>query len=288
MIQISNEKLKATINPKGAELVSLYSIETKTEFIWDAKPEFWGKSSPVLFPIVGGLKNDTYIYEGKSYNLPRHGFARTMDFEVEKCLGESATFLLKNNAETESIYPFEFELRLIYSIVENSLELKYQVTNPSQQNIWFSLGAHPAFKCPIDPTLTYNDYYLEFNLEEDLEKWPLDDAGLVMSTPLLIEKNTRRLQLSKELFYEDALVFKNLKSNSITLKSDKNPKSLTFKFESFPYMGIWAAKNAEFVCIEPWCGIADAVNTDQKLTNKEGIIKLEAGRQFERSFSMEV
>ncbi len=288
IIVIENENIRASINPIGAELVSLLDLDNDTEYMWDANPEFWGKTSPVLFPIVGGLKNDTYFYEGSEYKLPRHGFARTMNFEVEYQTENSAIFLLKNSIETEKVYPFVFELRLIYSLNSSKLELKYQITNPDSKALLFSIGGHPAFKCPIENVLTYEDYFLEFNEKEDLQRWPLNAEGLVLNEPMEISKNTNKLLLSKELFHQDALVFKHLNSNYVTLKSHNSPKQLKFEFKNFPYLGIWAAKDADFVCIEPWCGIADSAGTNQNLETKEGIICLESAGVFERSFSVEI
>jgi galactose mutarotase-like enzyme len=285
---IENENIRAIINPLGAELVSLLKLDDKTEYMWDANPAFWGKTSPVLFPIVGGLKNDTYFFEEQAYKLPRHGFARTMNFEVESQTQNSVVLLLKNNPETEKVYPFEFELRLAYTLIDNKLELKYQITNPDSKALLFSIGGHPAFKCPIENELNYEDYFLEFNQNEDLKRWPLDAAGLVLNEPLEISKNTNKLMLTKELFYEDALVFKHLKSYCVTLKSQKGVKQLKFEFKNFPYLGIWAAKDADFVCIEPWCGIADSADANQNLETKEGIISLESKGIFERSFSIEI
>ncbi len=287
-IVIENEKIRAIINPLGAELVSLLKLDDNTEYIWEANPAFWGKTSPVLFPIVGGLKNETYFYEGNEYKLPRHGFARTMNFEIESQSQNSVVFLLKNNIETEKVYPFEFELRLIYSLKANKIELKYQITNPDTKILLFSIGGHPAFKCPIENELNYDDYYLEFNQNENLERWPLNAEGLVLDIPSEISKNTNKLILTKELFYEDALVFKHLKSDCVTLKSQNSPKQLKFEFKNFPYLGIWAAKDADFVCIEPWCGIADSAETNQNLETKEGIVSLKSEGVFEWSFSIEV
>jgi galactose mutarotase-like enzyme len=152
----------------------------------------------------------------------------------------------------------------------------------------FSIGGHPAFKCPIENGLTYEDYCLEFDENEDLERWPLNTEGLVLNEPLEISKNTNTILLNKELFYEDALVFKHLKSNGVTLKSKNSSKQLKFEFKNFPYLGIWAAKNADFVCIEPWCGIADSADTTQNLEEKEGINHLNTGHVFERNFRIEI
>lgn len=288
MITITNALISATVNPKGAELVSLIHKATQIEYMWSADPAFWGKSSPVLFPIVGSLKDDTFIYEGKSYHLPRHGFARERIFEVESQNSDSLTLLLKSDAASLNVFPFSFELRLHYSLVENRLNVKYEVTNTGDDKMLFSVGGHPAFKVPLIDGTSYEDYYLEFNTSEDLMRWPLSKEGLIESPPGKFPSDNNRIHLTKELFYHDALVFKNLKSDSVVLKSDKTAHQLRFYFKDFPFLGIWAAKNADFVCIEPWCGIADSVNHNQQLIEKEGINVLNENEIFERTWRVEI
>ncbi|WP_337040304.1 aldose 1-epimerase family protein [Emticicia sp. 17c] len=286
MYIIENASIKATIKPKGAELVSLLHKVNNLEYMWSGNPAFWGKTSPVLFPIVGALNDDTFIYEHQSYRLPRHGFARDKIFDVEMHSQEKIVFLLKNDPDTLQVYPFSFALRLIYTLHENQLGVTYQIDNTSTKEMLFSVGGHPAFKVPLVEGTTYEDYYLEFNQNEDLMRWPLADGGLIKLTPekLIIEK--KGLPLSKELFYQDALVFKYLKSDSVTLKSDKTTHQLQFNYPDFPFLGIWAAKDADFVCIEPWCGIADSTEHNQQLTTKEGINKLATGQTFSRTWSV--
>lgn len=288
MITIENEYLKAAISPKGAELQSLVKKFSETEFMWDANPSFWGKTSPVLFPIVGGLKDNSYHFNGKTYKLPRHGFARDKIFLVENQTADSVVFLLKEDVETLEIYPFSFELRLSYQVKENQISVQYSVRNTNNEALYFSVGGHPAFKIPIEPHLTYEDYYLEFSAENTLERYPLSADGLVQNSTQHVPMNGNKLPLTKALFYEDALVLKHLDSNQITIKSDKGRAELKFKFENFPYFGIWAAKNADFVCLEPWCGIADGVSHSQDFRTKEGINMLEAGEVFERMWMVEI
>ncbi|PKK35897.1 aldose epimerase [Siphonobacter sp. SORGH_AS_0500] len=283
---LENDYLKVAIRQKGAELVSLYHKETHLEYLWSGDPAFWAKHSPILFPIVGALKNNEYHYEGNSYKLSRHGFARDMEFELEAEGESDLTFLLKSNAETMAVYPFEFRLRVIYTLRQNELSVQYKVTNHDSKDLFFSVGGHPAFRVPFTDETQYTDYYLEFNETEDFHRWPLAEGGLIDVTPEPVVENSNRIALSHELFAEDALVFKHLKSTSVTLKSDQVPYQLKFDFEDFPYLGIWAAPKAPFVCIEPWCGIADSVTHDQNLETKEGINRLAAGEVFERTWKV--
>ena len=288
MVTITNAVISATINPIGAELVSLINQATQIEYMWSADPAFWGKSSPVLFPIVGSVKDDTFIYEGVKYNLPRHGFARERVFEIENQTQDSIRFLLKSDENSLKVFPFPFELRLHYTLDGNLLNVKYEVKNVSDKTMFFSVGGHPAFKVPLLGGTSYEDYYLEFNTSEDLMRWPLTKDGLIESPPERLPTNNNRIQLTKELFYKDALVFKNLKSETVGLKSDKTAHQLKFHFKEFPFLGIWAAKDADFVCIEPWCGIADSVNHNQQLTEKEGINTLNAHESFDRTWTVEI
>ncbi len=267
--------------------------------MWGADPVFWGKSSPVLFPIVGGLKDNCYTFEGKTYNLPRHGFARDLIFEIEDHWDDGISFLLRSNIDTLKVYPFKFEFRLIYELYANLLSVTYHVTNLGENDMYFSVGGHPAFAVPMEEGLSYKDYYLEFEGEENLKRWPVNSQGLIEEEPEaifdktliddeLVEIETKFLPLTKELFHQDALVFKQLNSSTVTLKSEKSEHSLRFDFAGFPFLGIWAAKDANFVCIEPWCGIADSVRHSQELTEKEGINILPTGDVFERAWAVKL
>lgn len=288
MITIQNQYLKATINPKGAELVSLIQLSSNIDFMWEGDATFWGKHSPVLFPIVGSLKDNTYFYEGKSYQLGRHGFARDREFLLETHTEDSVTFLLVSDENTKTVYPFDFEFRLKYTLQENQLELQYIVDNSGDKLLWFSVGGHPAFKVPIEEGLAYDDYRLVFNQTEDFARWPLSPEGLIMDEPESTVITSNEIVLTKELFQQDALVYKNLQSDSITLKSHSGQHQLEFGFKGYPFLGIWAAKNANFVCIEPWCGIADHVSHNQDITQKEGMIALNPSETFTRAWSVKL
>jgi galactose mutarotase-like enzyme len=288
MFTIEDQQLRISIHPKGAELQSIFHKGHQTEYMWSGDPAFWGKHSPLLFPIVGTLKDNTYYYDGKPYALPRHGFARDREFAVETQTADAITFLLRSDEASLKVFPFAFELRIGYHIDAGTLTTTYHVTNPGKSPMYFSVGGHPAFKVPVVSGTAYTDYYLEFGYTENAPRWPISKDGLIEREPLPLLNNTRTLPLNKELFAKDALVFKGLRSFSVTLRSDRTPRGLTLQFPGFPFLGIWAAPGADFVCIEPWCGIADSVDSNQQWTEKEGINALVAGGSWERSWTLTV
>jgi len=273
-VTLENKHLKVKIRSKGAELYSVYGKETELEYMWSGDPAFWAKTSPVLFPIVGTLKNDTYFYDGVSYSLTRHGFARDAMFEVTDQKQDGVTFTLSSTDSTMEKFPFEFEFQLEYKLVENLLEVTYYVKNVWDNKMYFSVGGHPAFKVPLTSNSRYEDHYLHFDNMENAGRWPINADGLIKAEAVPLIENSSTLPLTRALFQEDALVFKNIKSDIISIKSQLHSHGLDFYFEGFPYLGIWAAKNADFVSIEPWCGIADSVTHDQQFQTKEGIVSI--------------
>jgi galactose mutarotase-like enzyme len=288
MVSIENDCLSVKIDPKGAELKSLYNKNNGVEYMWSGDPAFWNKTSPVLFPIIGSLKNDTCYVEGKPYHMGRHGFAREMMFAVSEQDSSSANFSIESDPTTLQKFPFPFRLEIAYNISVDELQVTYKVRNTGNNTMYFSIGGHPAFKVPLIRGSDYNDYYVEFNKVENAGRWPISPEGLIETKPEAFLKNSQRINLSKELFLKDALVFKNLQSDKVSLLSTGSPHGLQFDFTGFPYLGIWAAKHADFVCIEPWCGIADSVNSNQQLTEKEGINSLTPGNAFERTWKVRV
>lgn len=274
MIFLENEYLKASFVTKGAELQSLVHKKNGINYLWSGDPAYWGKFSPVLFPIVGALKNNTYYFDGQSYQLSRHGFARDYNFRLAVISDSEIVFKLCHNEETLKIYPFEFTLQLRYSLNGPALTCSYEVNNPSGRNsMLFSIGGHPAFAIPVNQTITYDDYYLQFNNDSEL-KFHKITQDLIDDEIVTLPLTSGKLPLHHQLFYDDAMVFKQLKSDCISLRNNKNEHGLHFRFKGFPFFGIWAAKDADFVCLEPWCGIADGIGHQQDLRKKEGIIEL--------------
>lgn len=287
MHTLSNNVISILVASRGAELQSIFNKQTNLEYLWQAGTE-WPKRSPVLFPIVGGLKNNKYTYKGVEYKLGRHGFAREMHFNLVGQTENSLTFSLKSSSESLSLYPFTFTFMIRYTLHANMLEISFIITNNGGEEMYASIGAHPAFKVPLVEGTGYDDYYLEFNKSETVKRWPLSPEGLIENSSTMFLNETKVLPLKKELFSADAIVLKDLQSTSISLKSDQTEHGLKLRFGGFPYMGIWAAKGADFVCIEPWCGIADSVNASGSLEDKEGINIIGSREVFERSYSVDV
>ena len=263
---------------KGAELYS-YKINGE-EFIWERNPEFWGGSSPVLFPFVGILKSGKYTFDGKEYEIStRHGFARDNNFDlIEK--GENfLKFKFSSNEETLKKYPFKFDLFLTYKINGDTLEIKYEVINKNAGEMYFSLGAHPAFALKLNENIKLNDYFLEFEKEETAQIYKLVNA-CVLNEKQDYLKNEKTIRLNETIFDDDAIIFKNLKSNKVTIKCDKTDKKISVNYEGFPYVAFWSKHAAPFVCIEPWFGITDFESCSGKLEEKEGIIKLPENNNF--------
>jgi galactose mutarotase-like enzyme len=287
IFEIKNDKLQIAVKQTGAELCDIRSTVTGQDFMWNGDPDIWGSTSPVLFPVIGAIKNGFVKYKGSEYAVPRHGFVRnnTKVRLVERS-EHSLTFGLDSDAELLKIYPFDFSFRIKYSLINNEIIVSHEVVNHGDSVMLFSIGGHPAFKCVVKPEETYEDYYLAFEHVETDSTWLLEDGGLVGTRTVPILHETNVLQLNSHLFDNDALIFKNLKSRQVSLRSTKSAQVITVKFEDFPYLGVWAKPNADFVCIEPWLGIADNSESDQQFENKEGILTLQPGETFTASYSI--
>ncbi len=290
MLTIQNGKLKIGIKKIGAELCEISSIINGTQFMWNANPDIWGNFAPNLFPIVGMLKEETYYFKGEKYHLSKHGFIRNNpNFQIVEESGDKICLKLSFDKESLNIYPFKFDYYVIYELNQNNLNITYKVVNLDSKAIYFSVGGHPAFKCPIYENESYSDYQLIFESEEMSETHLLNlQSGLVTNKTKPVFDTPKSIQLRHDLFDNDALIFKYLKSRKVSLCSRNNGKILSVHFEAFPFLGLWAKPNANYVCIEPWIGIADSENTNQQLTEKEGIIKLDEKEEFMASYTIEI
>ncbi len=271
----------ATINYKGAELSSFLSPEGK-EYIWNGNPEFWGKHSPVLFPIVGTLKNDTFSYKGKDYKLSRHGFARDMEFALTHHSENQAVFSLQFSDETLEKYPFKFWLQINYRLLNNTLLIGYSVINEGETKMPFTLGAHPAFS--LDGN--FEDYALEFEKGDSI-KATLLEKDLLSDQTETIALSNHKLPLKYELFANDALILKNVASKKLSILEKGKPK-LTVEFDDFPHLGLWTKQDAPLLCIEPWYGYSDKSSASGNILEKESIQILDSEAVFNTNFTIEV
>lgn len=290
MPKLKNHLLQINIKSKGAELSNITSVANQTEFMWQADPTIWASHAPNLFPIIGSMKDDSYCYNKQHYKMPKHGFARhNENFKIKAQTDNSITFSLVADDTSMAIYPFLFEFRISYLLTENKLSINHTVINLDTKALYFSLGGHPAFNCPLNENEDYTDYFLAFEKHEQSVSYLLNMAnGLLTQKTKSVFSDGNRIYLKPDLFNEDALIFKDLKSKSVSLTHKTRGTLLTVDFKDFKQLGIWAKPNASYVCIEPWLGIADNETTDQNIETKEGILKLEAGASFEASYSIEI
>ncbi|MCL6604034.1 MAG: aldose 1-epimerase family protein [Paenibacillus sp.] len=279
----------AQIKSIGAELISFKRADNGCEYIWSGDAQYWTGHSPVLFPIVCAVNNGEISVDGKSYKLNNHGFARQSEFELVDASESRAVYRYSYNETTLAIYPYKFDLYITYTLNGNKLEVSYTVDNVDDKDIFFQLGTHPAFNCPLDEGGHIQDYYLEFEQKETLERLFMNKSNQLDSgRSEVILENEQILPLSHEMFEEGALVFRNINSGQVSLKSKQSSKSVVLSYENFPYMGVWQPKNAPFVCVEPWHGIADADNFTGELKDKEMVISLNPGESFKSSLTIEV
>ena len=263
---------------KGAELVSI-KTDDGIEKMHNGE-SFWNRHSPVLFPIVGKLKDGKTIIDGNEYEMGQHGFARDMDFEE---IGENS-YVLKSNKETKTKYPYDFELYISYEVNKDKVTTKYKVINKDSKTIYFGLGGHPAYACEYSS----GKYRLEFeDIEDRLEIYQLED-GLLKKKPEKLSKYFRenRIFLDAKTFEKDALIIKNINSSKVYLKTETKTV-FAFEFKGFPFLGVWSKPGAPFVCIEPWQNHTDDVDASGNFVDKENILKLEPNEEFVAEYSVE-
>ena len=288
MTILENEFLKVAIDSKGAQLTSVFNKLTNTEQLWQADANIWGYHAPNLFPIVGGLLNNELHVGGQTYPMSRHGFARTSDFILLDSDEVHAGFSLPNSEKTLAVYPFRFDFQVLYTLIDNALRVTYKLINRDNKPVYFSVGGHPAFNVPFNAGENYEDYYLEFETQENLETHILNKDGLFNGETHPVNTPNKQLALTRDLFAADALVFKNLQSRMVTIRSTKHDQSLSVEFPHFNYLGLWAKPGADFVCIEPWLGCADSAGEPKDITVKEDIQKAVTGHVFEASYYISI
>ena len=273
--RIENDSMYAEINSLGAELYALGTKNPLREYLWQGDPAVWDGRSPILFPTIGRLLDDHYRYNGKAYTQPKHGFARMSEFACLSCEGDKAVFALESNDETRANYPFEFVLRIEYSLSEDGLTVDHVVQNKSEGEMYFSLGAHPGFQCELGD-------WLEFSQPETIctERIDTADAYLIDERFSLLE-NESKIEITKEIFELDALILSGFRSDTITLKSARHPHEVAFSLGGAPYLGIWAKPGAKYVCIEPWHGVNDCREPKADIGQKRGINRLEKDGEFQ-------
>lgn len=283
---MENEFLSVTIQNKGSELCSIFNKLNGLEYLWQAEPSVWAFHAPNLFPVVGNCLNNQIQIDGIKYPMQRHGFARHSPFVLTDSSANHAVFSLDYSEATLAVYPYKFSFQVAYNLQDTEITITYKVINKDAKTIFFSIGAHPAFNIPFSKGGAYDDYYIEFDQNELLVKNLFDESGFFTGDTEQVYLDNRRLKLSKDLFKDGALVFKEIKSKEVLIRNHQTPSFVSVSFEDFKALGVWAAPDAPFVCIEPWLGYADNAGELKEFSEKDGIQKLETSKVFECSFTI--
>jgi galactose mutarotase-like enzyme len=275
---LESDALTVSVSATGAELQSIFSKKTGTEYLWQGDPAFWGSRAPVLFPVIGGLKDGAYTFDKRTYRLPKHGFVRRADFHGS-LENEKLVFTYADNPQTREVFPFAFIFSVIFSLQGNTLYIENRVENKSPGVMYFGVGAHEAYRCPRMADECFDDYYIEFEHPEPLESLIVSPAGLLSGESYPVALTDNRLPLKHSLFDNDALIFKNIKNKKLAVKSQKYPAAVKVTYDS-PHLGVWTKPGAPFICIEPWCGLPDFEHSNQVFAHKEGNMRLDEGESF--------
>ena len=288
VFQISNEKITIQIDSLGAELKSLKHISTGTEYMWNGDARFWKRTSPVLFPVVGGLKEGRYLLNGKEYPKGQHGFARDMEFQLKSQVASEIWFTLESDEETLQKYPYAFQLEIGYELDGESVIVKWRVKNPSTEEMYFSIGGHPAFLCPIEANTTQNQYQIRFDTKDKVISSGVKE-GLLSEEKKEYLLQDGILPVTEHLFDEDALVIEHDQAHQVALVKPDGTPYLTVSFDA-PLFGIWSPpkKNAPFICIEPWYGRCDRLSFQGEWKDREWGQKLTGGETFAAAYKITV
>lgn len=287
--ELKNGTISVTVDSHGAELKSLKKLDTGTEYLWCGDAKYWGRTSPVLFPFVGGVKNREYRTKGKTYTMTQHGFARDMDFTLLSQSDSEIWFELHSTEETMTKYPYEFILKLGYRIQGNKTEVLWQVENPGNETLHFSIGGHPAFNCPIEADTNQTECFVDFGDAENIVSTRISENGLATNSMDVYGLTDGKLALRDNLFEHDALVIENSQTDAAALCRKDGTRYVTVTMEA-PLFGIWSppGKQAPFVCIEPWYGRCDNEAFDGTLEEREWGNQIAPGETWNASYQIEV
>lgn len=290
-ITIQSEGYKAVIDTMGAELKSFQDPQG-TEYIWNSDPKYWFRSSPLLFPTVGNVRDNKTIFDGKEYPMPRHGFCKDSEFSLHSQQENSVTFLLTDSPETRNSYPYRFRLQLTYTLEKQTLHMDYSVENTDETEIPYQIGAHPGFMCPLFDEESMTDYHFEFEKEEVLAATMYDLEKMCFSATKKKKFGERGkiLSLTPNMFDDDAILFPHTNSHAIRLINPNTGKGVEVSYPDFHSLGLWsvAGARAPFVCIEPWNGAAIFEDEDNLFIHKRDIERLAPGKNAEYHLSIQL
>lgn len=289
LLTIQNDELSLSVETYGAQMMSLCSA-TGIEYLWQGDPAYWADRAPVLFPYIARLTDDSYCYEGMRYRMGIHGFAAASEFIPEVHTDEKLVLVLSSSDHTLKQYPFQFQLKITYTLSGRQIGVSYQVINESEKIMPFAIGGHPGFRVPLEPNEQFEDYRLEFGCN-----CQPDRVGFTPSLFLSGEdrpytlKDDRYLELRHELFDNDAIVLKNM-AKSVKLYARKTKHSVKLEFQDFPYLGIWhvPCRKAPYVCLEPWSSLPSRQDIVEEISCKSDLLQLAPGKTYNAGWKVTV
>lgn len=286
---IENNTIKISVDSLGAELQSIEGVNG-INYLWNGNPEYWAGRAPILFPIVGALRGGRAVSAEGEINLSRHGFARNLEWSLEKEEQDRLTYLLTSNPETKAAYPYDFRLRVSYILGDSSVTTAFEICNTGEKTMPFCIGGHPAFNVPLVEDEDFEDYFIKFEKPEVADCPFVDlEHGLILNKRRRILDNSDQFQINHDLFQIDALVFDNLKSRSVKLFSKKSGRGVRMDFDGMDYFAVWTPlKKSRFICLEPWTGTATLESEDDVFENKRGVCMLNPGKETTVSFTVSI
>lgn len=289
-IQLTNQSITVTLKSLGAEIISIKD-SAGTEYLWQGNPDYWSGQAPVLFPIIGCLRNGKATVSGdKTCSFGRHGIARKKEFALLSSTDTKAVFALRADGETKQQYPFDFELQMIYELEGSGVKIIHKVINHDSVVMPYCVGGHPAFNCPISEGESFEEYVVEFEYPETAHCAKLNEDALIDNgNRVTVLEDSAVLPVKHSLFYDDALIFDQLKSRKASLKHKDQNKGICVTFPDFDYLGVWSSANdGPFVAIEPWSGTSTCTDEDDVFEHKRGIRTLEPGMDESLSFTIDI
>lgn len=286
-ITLQTSALRCVVALRGAELCSLSDQRNREEFIWQRDPAWWASSAPILFPIIGRLKDSAYTIAGQRYAIPKHGFAREMDFTHVATTETSMTFHLTDTDVTRAQFPFAFLLAVTFTLADRTLAVDYRMVNRSAEEMAFGLGSHPAFNLPPSAG-PLTDWSIGFDQKEPPSYHRVTENLLSSAPTSFAFTADNAIDLNDKTFEHDALIFKSIRSRRLTIRHRTQGTRLTFDTGGAPTLGIWANPGAPYVCLEPWWGFDDSSEINSELFAKPALMKLNAGETFTTGYRVTV
>ena len=281
---IKDNTMEVAISTLGAELQSIKDNKLNHEYLWHGDAKFWGGRAPILFPIVGGLKNKEYLLNGQKYSMPNHGIIRTNEFTSTQISEKEVQFTFVATEESKKMYPFDFKMDVFYRLENHKIYISHRITNMSTENMPCVFGLHPAFN--LDDKI--ENSYIELEDEKLISTIDNKDGFMIAKET---NHGVKNLKFDTHTFDKDnTLIFENLKSRQATLRFQNSPRTVKLNWnDDLPLLAIWSKAGAPYVCIEPWCGWADNLDdTINELSSKKGMVLLAPNQVKEYNYTIEV